>query len=238
MTRMSKSLPMRARVRQIGTDPGNLSRNKFRAEIIIQVLSIGGGFLVHIFFHRWDIALVVTLALECFLHFVAMMWLYGQVLDRLAEWIQGSENPIEDIRHMRHHTIPMSHVAPPPTEWPFNELFREAVVDFQSRITLISEGDCTIKMEDILDVSLRVPEFVEAGAFCTALEENLKIFDTVRGKDLLTRQHEAAKRLALQSGTETGFTRLFIFDDLASVTWGHYKLLEKGRGECYRSAGC
>jgi SAM-dependent methyltransferase len=201
--------------------------NKVRAEIIIQILSIGGGYSVHVIFHRWDIALVIILALECFLHLIAVMWHYGDVLDKVAEWAEAPGNPIEDIRHIRNNTIPMRHIAPPPKDWPFDQLFRDAVVEFQNKIALISQGDCTIEMEDILDVSLRVSDFVEVGAFCTALEENLDIFDTERGKNLLIRQHQAATRLARDSKRETGFTRLFIFDALESVVWSHHKLLEK-----------
>jgi len=203
------------------------AHNKIRAEIAIQLLSISAGYLIHVIFHRWDIAIVVTLALECFLHFLAMMWQYGPALDKIAEWVHDAGNPIEDIRQISRNTVPMRHVAPAPSEWPFDELFRQAVLDFQSKINLIAEGDCTMEMEDILDVSLRVCDVVELGAFCTALEENINIFDTERGKALLARQHEAAKRLARDSGRETGFSRLFIFDSFESVSWNHYMLLQR-----------
>jgi hypothetical protein len=77
-------------------------------------------------------------------------------------------------------------------------------------------------MKDILEPSLRVCREIKQSAFCTALGKHLGIFlDTDRGRQLLHANYQAANRLK----SKGGFTRLFILQQMASVTPAVYQLM-------------
>jgi SAM-dependent methyltransferase len=210
------------------------NRKKAGLEILIQLISLGAGYGTHLLFERWDIALVITLAFECFLHFIAFMWLYRHLLDKLSEWTEGELNPllelgqmVNELRSLRDNVIPLGHIVPAPRDWPFDEMFVQSVEDFKRNTQLISDGSYTLLMDDIQDVSLKVCDQMEQGAFCTALEENLDIFDTSRGAELLSAQYSAATRLATSQDTRTGFTRLFLFDDISHINRRNFHLMRE-----------
>ena len=210
------------------------NRKKAGLEVAIGLVSLGGGYTTHVWFERWDLALVVTLALECFLHLIAFVWIYRHVLDKISEWVQVDTNPLleirrlkEDLEDLRDNTIPLAHLLPAPKDWPFDELFVDIVENFKRNTQLISQGSYTLQMEDIQEISLEVCSQMESGAFCTALEENLNIFSTPRGMKLLSEQYKAAERLADAQGTSTGFTRLYLFDDTSRISWPHFQLMRE-----------
>ena len=207
-------------------------RRKILLEVAIQLLSLIGALSIHAVSHRIEITIAVTLALECFLHFFAFIWLYRHALDKILEWSNVDINPISEIEFIKSHiqdirnnTIPMRYALASEHEWPFGLLIAKREEEFISDIKAISDGVSTIPMDDIPDVSVEVCDYMEAGAFCTALEENLEIFDTRKGEELLEKQCTTARRLADATSRDTGFTRLFIFDSLDRISKRHLEIM-------------
>jgi hypothetical protein len=202
------------------------------SEIIIQTISVGGGFLIDHFSHqRWYIALTVILALECLLHLLAFFWHYLPAIERISDWVGDASNPIDDFHRLRKQLIPLQHLVPPPEDWPFNEQFGRINQKFAENLQLLAEGSYSEPMEDILEDSIQVCKSMERGAFCTALtvqnSNNLRIFDTDKGEYVKQLQFDAAKRIASANNQDYGFTRLFIFDDLNSISWKNFQLMRE-----------
>jgi hypothetical protein len=217
---------------------------KIFLEAAIQLLALCGGFGIHVAFHRWDIVLCVVLALECFLHFIAFIWIYRSVLDKLLEWTTHGGNPLEavneirnDLQHLRDNALPLQNAfnGHQASDWPFNLMWDNTVKQFVESAKGISSGRHQVSMDVVPDVSFEVFEQMEKGAFCTAVEGNLDIFfpqdansDQGRRAELLVRkQYEAAKRLAKSGKDGIGFTRLFIFDNISRVRPAHLSFMSE-----------
>jgi hypothetical protein len=229
-------------------------------ELAIQLVAIPLGLILHgLAGERWLIAAAFILTLEAFFHVIAFFAHYLAAIETAAEWVEKHEHngnpngdPIEIVEKIRAETarlslleeavgklvkksIPLEQLMPAPEDWPFQLQYQDLLKKFSDDLKSLGGGSYEKAMDDILDVSFGAAERIEFGAFCTALEENLNIFDEgQREVALRLRQYERAKQLALESKGPFGFTRLFIFDDLDAIDWQHFELMKENAQNAIR----
>jgi hypothetical protein len=124
---------------------------KIAAEIAVHVTSIAGGFAVHLVNERWDIAFVVTLALECFRHFTVFLYTYRNALEKLSDWAEHEKDFVDtikirnhelqtirqDFQFLKRNIIPMQYIVPAPEDWPFKDRFSQVVDEFRAEIAYL-----------------------------------------------------------------------------------------------------
>jgi hypothetical protein len=195
-----------------------------RFEVVSTTISLVIGLILHLTTHNWQLALAVVLVSEVLIHLSVFTLRYGPLLERMEEACPENEiHPLTAIREMRGNSIPVPLLLERSTEWLFQERFDEVIEKLRRELKDLSQQRYTVRMDDVLDLSLRVCEGISHSAFCTALDKHLPIFATVLGQKLKEANYSAAARL----GTAGAFTRLFILQAKSSVNKFVYELMQE-----------
>jgi hypothetical protein len=191
-------------------------------EILIAMIAFAFAFVAHVASKQWTTALAVGLFIEILLVMFRFRVLYEPFIAHMAEHFDKGQHPFALIGMLAERTVPLQLLTDRPSEWVFQEYFDRLIREFRTNLQSLSDGTFRVPLDTAQDVSFEVCDRLENSAFCTAPLANLDLFMGARGESLREANFRAAKRLKDQQG----FTRMFIFDSLAAVTWEYYLLME------------